>query len=60
MELCREIIVTDKRGYQENIFLISPGKHMLWVLIKSASVRHYLCVPTTYDFVEKEKYQLFG
>ena len=30
-------IATDKRGYPHNIFLISPRKHMLWVLIRSAS-----------------------
>ena len=27
-------IATDKRGYPHNIFLISPRKHMLWVLIR--------------------------
>ena len=27
----------DKSGYQVNIFLISQRKHMLWVLIRSAS-----------------------
>ena len=27
----------DKEGYRANIFLISPRKHMLWVLIRSAS-----------------------
>ena len=32
-------IATDKRGYPHNIFLISPRKHMLWVLIRSASAR---------------------
>ena len=26
----------DKSGYQMNTFLISPQKHMLWVLIRSA------------------------
>ena len=31
----------DKSGYQVNIFLISPRKYMLWVLIRSASVRHF-------------------
>ena len=31
----------DKGGYLVNIFLISPQKHMLWVLIRSASVRHF-------------------
>ena len=31
----------DKSGYQVNIFLISPQKHMLRVLIRSASVRHF-------------------
>ena len=31
----------DKSGYQENSFLISRQKHMLWVLIRSASLRHF-------------------
>ena len=30
-------IGVDKSGYQVNIFLISRRKHMLWVLIGSAS-----------------------
>ena len=30
----------DKGGYPVNIFLISPQKHMLWVLIRSASPHH--------------------
>ena len=30
-----EFIDLDKSGYQVNIFLISPQKHMLWVLIRS-------------------------
>ena len=34
-------IATDKRGFPHNIFLISPRKHMLWVLIRSASVRRF-------------------
>ena len=29
----------DKREYQANSFLISQRKHMLWVLIRSVSVR---------------------
>ena len=33
-----EIIGLDERGYQANNFLISQRKHMLWVLIGSASV----------------------
>ena len=32
-------IATDRRRYPHNIFLISRRKHMLWVLIRSASVR---------------------
>ena len=28
-------IAPDKKGYPHNIFLISPPKHMLWVLIRS-------------------------
>ena len=30
------VIAPGKREYQENIFLISPRKHTLWVLIRSA------------------------
>ena len=29
------------RGYLVNIFLISPRKRMLWVLIRSASARRF-------------------
>ena len=29
----------DKGGYPVNIFLISPQKHMLWVLIRSTSTK---------------------
>ena len=36
-----KIIATDKRGYPHNIFLISRWKHMLWVLIRSTSVRRF-------------------
>ena len=35
------IIGLDKGGYPVNIFLISPRKHMLWVLIRSASPRSF-------------------
>ena len=31
----------DKGGYPVNIFLISPRKHMLWVLIRSTSPRRF-------------------
>ena len=34
-------IATDKRGYPHIIFLISRQKHMLWVLIRSASPRRF-------------------
>ena len=34
----RDGIATDKRKYPHNTFLISPRKHMLWVLIRSASI----------------------
>ena len=34
-------IATDKRGYPHKIFLISRRKHMLWVLIRSASMRRF-------------------
>ena len=35
----QKCIATDKRGYLHNIFLISRQKRMLWVLIRSASLR---------------------
>ena len=35
------VIGLDKGGYLVNIFLISPQKHILWVLIRSASMRHF-------------------
>ena len=48
-----KILAPDKvlfRLYRSiDIFLISPWKHMLWVLIRSASV------PTTYVLVEKQE-----
>ena len=31
----------DKSGYKVNIFLICLQKHMLWVYIRSASVRRF-------------------
>ena len=34
-------VATGKRGCPHNIFLISPRKYMLWVLIRSASARHF-------------------
>ena len=36
-----------------DIFLISPWKHMLWVHIRSTSLRCFLWVLTTYVFMEK-------
>ena len=38
---------TEKRGYPDYIFLTSWRNHMLWVLIRSASLRCLLWVPTT-------------
>ena len=35
------IIALDKSGYQVNLFVISPQKHMLWVLSRSASARRF-------------------
>ena len=48
----------DKSGYQVNIFLISPRKHMLWVLIRSPSPRpsnEY--TQHTFSWRNEEKYQ---
>ena len=38
--LQNDCIATDKSGYS-HIFLISEWKHMLWVLIRSASARRF-------------------
>ena len=35
------LIGQDKSGYQVDIILISLQKHMLWVLIRSASARRF-------------------
>ena len=39
---CHSVIGLDKGGYPVNIFIISPQKHMLWVLIRSALARGLL------------------
>ena len=53
-----EFITLDKRAVHINIFPIFQWKHMLWVLIRSASLRHFWWVPTAYVFMEKfEKIQ---
>ena len=36
-----EAMASDKRSVLVNIFLIFPRKHLLVVLIRSASVRHF-------------------
>ena len=36
-----QIIATDKRGDPHNNFFVSQRKHMLWVLITSASSRRF-------------------
>ena len=41
VEFNHTCIGLDKSGYQVNIFLISPQKHMLWVFIRSASARRF-------------------
>ena len=38
---CVNFIGLDKSGYQVNKFLFSQRKHMLWVLIRSASANEY-------------------
>ena len=42
-------------GYPDNIFLISAQKHMLWVLIRSASLRHFWWVPTKCVLAQKSE-----
>ena len=39
--LKEETIGLNKSGYQVNSFLISRRKHMLWVLFRRASMRHF-------------------
>ena len=39
--------------YPHNIFFISPWEHMLWELFRSALLRHFWWVHTTYVFMEK-------
>ena len=34
-------IASDKSGYPHNIILISPREHMLWIPIRSTSVRRF-------------------
>ena len=41
MKTLAKITGLDKSGYQVNSFLISWQKHMLWVLIRSTSVRRF-------------------
>ena len=41
MKILGNFIGLDKSGYQVYIFLNSPRKHMLWVLIRSASARRF-------------------
>ena len=51
-------LATDKTFFKTKnliFFLISPWKHMLWVLIRSASPRHFWWVPTTYVFLWRNK-----
>ena len=38
-DMKRYVVALDGRGTYMTIFLYSPRKHMLWVLIRSASVR---------------------
>ena len=55
------IIDLDKSVYQVNIFLIFPWKRILWVLIRSASVRCFLCVPqNTFSWRNKKIMKAFG
>ena len=43
-KVCKRDIGLDKSGYQVNIFLISPQKHMLWSSLEAprrASARRF-------------------
>ena len=37
----------------------SELKHVFWVLKRTVSLRRFFCVPTTYDFVEKNIFICF-
>ena len=54
LQCCYKGLVKEKYlGYNCGIiFLISPWKHKLWVLIRIAWLRRFLWVPTTYVFME--------
>ena len=39
--VCACVITPDKWGFPHNIILTSPQKHMLWVLIRNASVMRH-------------------
>ena len=39
----------DKSVYQKINFLISRPKHMLWILKRNVSMRHFFSVPKIYD-----------
>ena len=54
-DIIHQIIATDRRGYLHNIFLTSPRKYILWVLIGSASVRHFQWVPIYHVFLKNKK-----
>ena len=43
----------DQRGTQIHTFLISLHKRMSWMFTRSASLRFFCWVPTTYIFIEK-------
>ena len=53
----RCFIGLDKGGYLVNIFLISPQKHMLWVLIRSASGFSYFSTKTCYGYSLEAPYR---
>ena len=56
MKCLREVLLMSTHNicfHGKWYFSYSAMKHMLWVLIRSASMRHFQWVTTTYVFIEK-------
>ena len=48
-------IPVDKWDIRLKVYLISPQKHMLWVLIGIATMWQFQLVPITYVFLRNKK-----
>ena len=55
LNIATDNISLDKSGYQISIFLISPQKHMLLVLIRSTSISFCGEIRKIYQYLQIEK-----